>query len=89
MCIEDSYISTGDDMVAVKSGWDEYGISFGRPSSGITVRRVSGSSPFAGFAIGSETSGGVENVLVENLNLYNTGIGIHIKTNAGRGGYGS
>ncbi|KAJ4821296.1 Pectin lyase-like superfamily protein [Rhynchospora pubera] len=87
VCIEDSYISTGDDMVAVKSGWDEYGISFGRPSSGITVRRVTGSNPFAGFAIGSETSGGVENVLVENLNLFKTGIGIHIKTNAGRGGY--
>ncbi|KAJ3704116.1 hypothetical protein LUZ61_007821 [Rhynchospora tenuis] len=87
VCIEDSYISTGDDMVAVKSGWDEYGISFGRPSSDITVRRITGSNPFAGFAIGSETSGGVENVLVENLNLFKTGIGIHIKTNAGRGGY--
>ncbi|KAJ0986195.1 hypothetical protein J5N97_004551 [Dioscorea zingiberensis] len=87
VCIEDSYISTGDDLVAVKSGWDEYGIAYGRPSSSITVRRVTGSSPFAGIAIGSEMSGGVENVLVENLNIYNTGIGIHIKTNTGRGGY--
>lgn len=87
VCIEDSFISTGDDMVAVKSGWDEYGIAYGRPSSGITIRRVTGSSPFAGIAIGSETSGGVENVVVENINLYNTGIGIHIKTNVGRGGY--
>ncbi|CAK9143175.1 unnamed protein product [Ilex paraguariensis] len=86
VCIEDSYISTGDDLVAVKSGWDEYGIAYGRPSSDITIRRVTGSSPFAGIAVGSETSGGVENVLVENINLYNTGIGIHLKTNMGRGG---
>ncbi|KAG5064617.1 hypothetical protein JHK85_005800 [Glycine max] len=87
VCIEDSYISTGDDLVAEKSGWDEYGIVYGRPSSDITIRRVTGSSPFAGIAIGSETSGGVENVLSEHINLYNMGIGIHIKTNTGRAGY--
>ncbi|KAL6615595.1 hypothetical protein ACP70R_037865 [Stipagrostis hirtigluma subsp. patula] len=87
VCIEDCYISTGDDAVAIKSGWDEYGISYGRSSSDITVRRISGSSPFAGFAVGSETSGGVENVLAEHLNFFNSGFGIHIKTNSGRGGF--
>lgn len=87
VCIEDSYISTGDDLVAVKSGWDEYGIAYGRRSHGITIRRITGSSPFAGIAIGSETSGGVENVLAENINLFNMGVGIHIKTNIGRGGF--
>lgn len=86
VCIEDSYISTGDDLVAVKSGWDQYGIAYGRRSSGITIRRVTGSSPFAGIAIGSEASGGVQNVLAEHVNLYNVGVGIHIKTNIGRGG---
>lgn len=86
VCIEDSFISTGDDLVAVKSGWDEYGIAYGRPSSYITVRRVTGSTPFAGVAVGSETSGEVENVLAENINLYNSGVGVHIKTNIGRGG---
>lgn len=86
VCIEDSYISTGDDLVAVKSGWDEYGIAYGHPSHGITIRRVTGSSPFAGIAIGSETSGGIENVLAEHINLYNMGVGIHLKTNIGRGG---
>ncbi|CAJ1964954.1 unnamed protein product [Sphenostylis stenocarpa] len=86
VCIEDSFMSTGDDLVAVKSGWDEYGIAYGRPSSSITIRRLTGSSPFAGIAVGSETSGGVENVLAEHINLFNMGVGIHIKTNAGRGG---
>lgn len=87
VCIEDNYIATGDDLVAVKSGWDEYGIAYGRPSSGITIRRLVGSSPFAGVAVGSEMSGGIENVVVEHMNLDHTGIGIHIKTNEGRGGY--
>ncbi|MED6146789.1 hypothetical protein PIB30_037931 [Stylosanthes scabra] len=86
VCIEDSYISTGDDLVAVKSGWDEYGIAYGRPSSDITIRRITGSSPFSGIAVGSETSGGVENVLAEHINLFKMGVGIHIKTNSGRGG---
>ncbi|WVZ76965.1 hypothetical protein U9M48_024873 [Paspalum notatum var. saurae] len=87
VCIEDSYISTGDDAVAIKSGWDEYGIAYGRPSSGITVRRVRGSSPFSGIAIGSEASGGVSDVLVEDCSIFDSGYGIHIKTNVGRGGY--
>lgn len=86
VCIEDSYISTGDDLVAVKSGWDQYGISYGRPSSDITIRRIRGSTPFSGIAVGSETSGGVENVLAEHINLTNVGVGIHVKTNIGRGG---
>jgi len=87
VCIEDCYISTGDDSIAIKSGWDEYGISYGHPSSDITVRRITGSSPFAGFAVGSETSGGVQNVLAEHLNFFGSGYGIHIKTNTGRGGF--
>ncbi|KAL7111822.1 hypothetical protein ACP275_05G113800 [Erythranthe tilingii] len=86
VCIEDSYISTGDDLVAVKSGWDQYGISYNRPSQGITIRRLTGSSPFAGIAVGSETSGGVADVIAEHINLSNMGIGIHLKTNIGRGG---
>ncbi|XP_076918810.1 putative polygalacturonase [Bidens hawaiensis] len=86
VCIEDSYISTGDDLVAVKSGWDEYGIKYNRPSTDITIRRLVGSSPFAGIAVGSETSGGVYNVLAEHITLNTMGVGIHLKTNIGRGG---
>ncbi|KAF8675943.1 hypothetical protein HU200_047442 [Digitaria exilis] len=87
VCIEDCYISTGDDAIAIKSGWDEYGIAYGRPSSNIIVRRITSSTPFAGFAIGSETSGGVENILAEHLNFFSSGVGINIKTNVGRGGF--
>ncbi|KAI3990509.1 hypothetical protein MKX01_022809 [Papaver californicum] len=69
VCIEYSYIATGDDLVVVKSGWDEYEIAYGRKSSDIIVRRISGSSPYAGIAIESEASGGVENILAEHTNI--------------------
>lgn len=87
VCIEDCYISNGDDLVAIKSGWDEYGISVGRPSSGIIVRRVTGTTPFSGISIGSEMSGGIKNVYVKDIHVFNTGTGIRIKTAPGRGGY--
>ncbi|KAF8676605.1 hypothetical protein HU200_046915 [Digitaria exilis] len=41
----------------------------------------------AGIAIGSGASGGVSDVLVEDCSIFNSGYGIHIKTNVGRGGY--
>lgn len=38
--VEDSYISVGDDAVAIKSGWDQYGIMYNRPCVNVTVRNV-------------------------------------------------
>lgn len=86
VCIEDCYVSNGDDGIAIKSGWDEYGISFNRPSSNIIVRRITISTPFSGIAIGSETSGGIRDILVENISIYSSSVGIRVKTNVGRGG---
>lgn len=86
--IEDSYISVGDDGVAIKSGWDQYGIAYGRPSNNIVIRNLIVRSMIsAGVSIGSEMSGGVSNVTVENLMVWNSKRGIRIKTSAGRGGY--
>ncbi|QHN77086.1 hypothetical protein HN51_054508 [Arachis hypogaea] len=87
ICIEDCYISTGDDLVAIKSGWDEYGISFGRPSTNIVIRRLVGKTTSAGIAIGSEMSGGVSGVFAEDIYIFDSHTGIGIKTARGRGGY--
>ncbi|KAG8383836.1 hypothetical protein BUALT_Bualt04G0055200 [Buddleja alternifolia] len=88
VCIEDCYIESGDDLVAVKSGWDQYGISMARPSINITVRRVSGTTPTcSGIGIGSEMSGGIRDVLVEDLYVRDSAAGVRIKTDQGRGGY--
>ncbi|XP_008795320.2 probable polygalacturonase [Phoenix dactylifera] len=88
VCIEDCYIESGDDLVAVKSGWDQYGISMARPSSNIVIRRVSGTTPTcSGVGIGSEMSGGISNVVVEDLHVWDSAAAVRVKTDMGRGGY--
>ncbi|CAN1347496.1 Probable polygalacturonase [Linum perenne] len=88
VCIEDCYIESGDDLVAVKSGWDHYGIMMARPSSNIIIRRISGTTPTcSGIGIGSEMSGGISNLTIEDLHVWNSAAGVRIKTDIGRGGY--
>ncbi|XP_020228854.1 probable polygalacturonase isoform X1 [Cajanus cajan] len=87
VCIEDCYISTGDDLISIKSGWDGYGISFGRPSTNINIRRLIGKTTSAGIAIGSEMSGGVSEVHAEDIYVFDSRSAIRIKTSPGRGGY--
>lgn len=38
--IKNCYISVGDDGIAIKSGWDQYGIAYGRPSTNIIIHNV-------------------------------------------------
>ncbi|KAF2304133.1 hypothetical protein GH714_027972 [Hevea brasiliensis] len=86
MVIEDCYISVGDDGIAIKSGWDQYGIAYGRPSMNILIRNLVVRS-CAGVSIGSEMSGGVSNVTVENVLVWSSRRAVRIKTAPGRGGY--
>jgi polygalacturonase len=45
---------TGDDSIAIKSGWDQYGYDYGVPSRNITIHNCTFSSPCcAGVCIGS------------------------------------
>ncbi|KAH0919039.1 hypothetical protein HID58_026699, partial [Brassica napus] len=70
------------------SGWDEYGISYARPSSKIKINRLTGqTTSSSGIAIGSEMSGGVSDIYIKDLHLFNSNTGIRIKTSPGRGGY--
>ncbi|AES81092.1 pectin lyase superfamily protein [Medicago truncatula] len=86
--IEDNYIVSGDDCIAIKSGWDQYGIKFGKPSKQIIIRRLTCISPdSAMIALGSEMSGGIENVRVEDVTAINTESAVRIKSAVGRGGY--
>ena len=83
--IEDYTYCAGDDAVAIKSGWNWAGQHFGMPAKNITVRRAR-SGCRGGFTIGSEMSGGVEDVLFEDC--VSTGqSGIRISSELGRGGY--
>ncbi|KAJ0968306.1 hypothetical protein J5N97_025223 [Dioscorea zingiberensis] len=86
--IENNYIVSGDDCIAIKSGWDEYGIAFGMPSEHIVIKRLTCISPTsAAIAVGSEMSGGVRNVRAEDITAINTESGVRLKTAVGRGNY--
>ncbi|KAG2243923.1 hypothetical protein Bca52824_094233 [Brassica carinata] len=86
--IEDCYIVSGDDCIAVKSGWDQYGINYGMPTKQLLIRRLTCISPdSAVIALGSEMSGGIEDVRAEDIVAINSESGIRIKTAVGRGGY--
>ncbi|RYR56132.1 hypothetical protein Ahy_A05g021915 [Arachis hypogaea] len=77
-----------DGIDPVKSGWDEYGIKFGMPSQHIVIRRLTCVSPdSAMIALGSEMSGGIQDVRAENLTAIDTESAVRIKTAVGRGGY--
>ncbi|GAB2212004.1 hypothetical protein Droror1_Dr00025346 [Drosera rotundifolia] len=86
--IEDCYIVSGDDCVAIKSGWDEYGISFAMPTKHLIIRRLTCISPTSAvIALGSEMSGGIQDVRAESILAINSESGVRIKTAPGRGGY--
>jgi hypothetical protein len=88
VCIDHCYVTTGDDVIVIKSGWDEYGISFAHPSSNISISNITGETGGgAGIAFGSEMSGGISEVQAEGLHIVNSLHGIRIKTAPGRGGY--
>lgn len=83
--IERVHISTGDDCIAIKSGRNWYGRTFGRAAKNITVR----DSTFGtghGLSIGSEMSAGVADVLFYNLTAVGTNAGVRLKSERGRGG---
>jgi polygalacturonase len=84
--IEDSFFSTGDDCVVIKSGLNEDGWRVGKPSENVVVRRLHGEAGHGGVVIGSEMSGGVRNVWVTDSAFIGTDRGLRIKSMRGRGG---
>lgn len=62
--VEDSYFASGDDTLCVKSGLDFFGQRYNRPSRDIIFRNITTGGGY-GITIGSEISGGVENVTFE------------------------
>lgn len=84
--IERCRISCGDDAIAIKSGLNFCGREVGVPSQDITIRDCVLVEGY-GLSIGSETSGGVHNVLFQNI-VCEKGIGncMRIKSGYSRGG---
>lgn len=77
---------TEDDSVAIKSGKNPEGNRIGIPSSHIRIFDCSCSSGH-GLCIGSEMSGGVEDVSIWDCDMRRTWAGIEVKACPKRGGY--
>lgn len=77
--VEDSSFTTGDDAIVIKSGRDEDGWRVGKPSENIVIRRNTVRDSHAAFAIGSEMSGDVRNVLVYGCSFADSQYGIRLK----------
>lgn len=85
--IEDCVFNTGDDAVAIKSGRDADGRAVGRPSRNIVIRRCVFNSECNGLCVGSEMSGGVENVFMDSIEIGSVKNAVYFKSNRDRGGY--
>lgn len=85
--IEDSFFSTGDDAISIKSGLDEDGWRVAQPSENIRIHDITVVKGSSGVSIGSEMSGGVSDVRVYDSVFKNTRHGFRIKTTRTRGGY--
>lgn len=85
--VENSDFSTGDDSIAIKSGLEDEGIKINRPSENIVIRNCNFSEGHGAIAIGSEMSGGVRNIFIEDCFFKGTGSGLRIKSTRSRGGF--
>lgn len=85
--IFDTVFDTGDDCIAIKSGKNPEGNIINRPSRNIYVFDCRAISGHSGLGIGSEMSGGVENVFAWDCDFSGVWFGVHIKGTKERGGY--
>lgn len=87
----DSYIfnctfSTGDDCIAIKSGKNPEGFFVAKPTRNIRITDCDFKRGHS-LAIGSEMSGGVSDISIQDCKIGNLDYGLQIKTTKDRGGY--
>jgi polygalacturonase len=87
--IENCTFDTGDDCIAIKSGRNSDGRRIGVPSENIIIRGCRMKDGHGGVVLGSEMSGGIRNVFVENCEMDSPNLdrAIRLKSNSLRGGY--
>ncbi|MGA2218780.1 MAG: glycoside hydrolase family 28 protein [Terracidiphilus sp.] len=85
--VNNVYIDVNDDCISIKSGKDEDGLRVNRPAEDIVIENSHFAYGHGGVAMGSETSGGIRNVVVRNC-LSDSGnwAPIRFKTQPSRGG---
>jgi len=88
--IENCVFDQGDDAIAIKSGRNPEGWRLKTPSKNIIIRNCTVKNGHQLVAIGSELSGGIENVFIDSCTVVDGAKLDHllfIKTNERMGGY--
>ncbi len=84
--VENCYVECNDDNICVKSGRGFEASQLGKVCRDITIRNcVFGKG--SGVTLGSETSGGIEQIKIQNIQFHQTGVGFRIKSANNRGGF--
>jgi polygalacturonase len=84
--IINSRFDAGDDGICIKSGKDADGRRRGIPCENVVVKGCTVFAGHGGFVVGSEMSGGVKNILVDQCQFLGTDVGLRFKSTRGRGG---
>ena len=82
----DSSFDVGDDAICIKSGKDEDGRRHGKACRNLIISGCTVYHGHGGFVVGSEMSGGAENILVTDCRFIGTDVGLRFKSTRGRGG---
>lgn len=80
-----TYISVGDDCIAIKSGKIRMAEKYKIPTSDMTVRQCCMRDGHGAVTVGSEIAAGVKNVHISDCLFMNTDRGLRVKTRRGRG----
>ncbi|MDH1124665.1 glycosyl hydrolase family 28 protein [Enterobacter sp. GD03975] len=84
--VEGCIVSCNDDNICIKSGRGREAAQKARPARDIVIRGCT-LNKGSGITLGSETSGGIERVLIEDNAFNGTGVGFRIKSARNRGGF--
>lgn len=84
--IENCDIDCNDDNFCFKSGRDADGLRVNRPTEYVVIKNCISRNGGGLVSFGSETSGGINNILVYNLKAYGTRTAIRLKSALTRGG---
>jgi polygalacturonase len=86
--IEHCDINTGDDAISLKSGRGLAAQNLARPTENVVIRDCRlHSSIYAALGLGTEMSGGIRHVKIENCVISGRQNAIFIKSRDGRGGF--
>lgn len=80
-----TYISVGDDCIAIKSGKIYMAQKYNTPTSSMIVRQCCMRDGHGAVTVGSEIAAGVKDVHIKDCLFLNTDRGLRVKTRRGRG----